>query len=401
MNPSQLSFDRTIKAPIRLIFRAFTRSSALREWMCDVASTDPRPGGRIYMWWNSGYYTSGEFLHIQADQEIVFQWQGRGEPTPTKVEITLSGDENATLLKLVHSGIGSGEAWTEIAREYQKGWQAGLDNLAHTLEQGPDLRITTRPMMGIGLADFDENIARNLGIPVTQGVRVSNTIEGMGAQAAGIRNNDVIVGISGFEITDFAHMSAAMQGRKAGEDVQMTFYRGGEKMTVSMKLSQRPIPVIPPTPAELSDAVRMIYAKCEADLDNFLKDISDDLAGRKPDETEWSVKGNLAHLIHGERDWQRALDEIITDSEPSYDHFGGNNNGRVEATLAIYPTLADLVAELKRLYAETIACLANIPTEFLTNKASYWRVGFQSLQLNGHFQLHLTQMQSAIESLKQ
>ena len=401
MNTAQLSFERTIQAPINLVFRAFTRSAALREWMCDVATTDPRPGGRMYMWWNSGYYTSGEFLKVEADREIVFQWQGRGEPGLTQVEITLSGSKNATQLKLVHSGIGSGEAWTEAAKEYQKGWENGLENLAHTMEQGPDLRITTRPMMGIGLDDFDETIAKKLGVPVIQGVRVSNALEGMGAHAAGIRNNDVIVGLSGFEITDFSNLAAAMHGRKAGEEIQMTFYRGGEKITVSMKLSHRPIPVIPPTAAELAEAVSSIYARCEADLDAFLQGVTEEMAGRKPNETEWSVKGILAHLIHGERDWQRALDEIITDSEPWFDHFGGNNNGRVEATLSVYPTLAELVVELKRLYAETLACLANLPSEFVAHKASYWRVGFQSLQLNGHFQLHLEQMQATIQSLKQ
>jgi uncharacterized protein YndB with AHSA1/START domain len=267
MNTDTLSFKCTIQAPIHFVFRAFTRSSALREWMCDAATTDPRPGGRMYMWWESGYYTSGEFLKVEADREIVFQWQGRGEPGPTQVSITLTGNQDVTELTLVHSGLGSSEAWGKAAAEFHKGWENGLENLVHTLEQGPDLRITTRPMMGIGLNDFNETIAKEIGVPVTQGVRVSNAIEGMGAHAAGIRNNDVVVGLSGLEVTDFTSLSAAMHGRKAGDEVQMTIYRGAQKMTVTMKLSHRPIPVIPPTPAELAVAVRSIYAQCEAQLD--------------------------------------------------------------------------------------------------------------------------------------
>jgi uncharacterized protein YndB with AHSA1/START domain len=397
MQTNQLTFERSIHAPVSQLFRAFTRSAALREWLCDTATTEPRPGGRIYLWWERGYYASGEFLKVETDQEISFKWQGRNEPGPTEVRITLSQNGDVTNLQLVHSGLGSGEVWDKAAEEFRKGWENGLENLVHTLEQGPDLRITTRPMMGIGLDDFNESIAKEIGVPVTKGVRISNAIEGMGAQAAGLRNNDVVVGLSGFEVTDFASLSAAMHGRKAGELVQMTFYRGPEKMTVTMTLSHRPIPVIPPTPAELADAVRAILTQCETQLDEFFTGITDEEAGRKISENEWSAKGILAHLIHSERGWQNALDEIVTDSEPSYDHFGGNNNARIEATLSVYPSLTDLLAELKRLYAETIACIANMPPEFVARKPAYWRVGFQALQLKSHFDIHLEQMQSIIK----
>lgn len=401
MSTDKLTFERSIEAPVKQVYRALTNSTALREWLCDACTTDPRPGGRIYLWWNSGYYTSGEFLKLEFAKEVAFLWQGRGEPGPTRVEVTLASKGDATQLTLVHSGLGSGEAWSKAAEQFRKGWDNGLENLAHTLEKGPDLRITTRPMMGIGLDNFDETIAKEIGVPVTRGVRISNTIEGMGAQAAGLKNNDVVVALSGHEVTDFASLTAAMHGRKAGEEVEMTFYRGAEKMTVSMTLSRRPIPEIPPTPAALAEAVRPQYAKTEADLELFLQGISEEETGRKPSELEWSVKEVLAHLIHSERGWQNALGEIIAGAEPSYDNFEGNIDVRNLATLTAFPTLPELLAELKRLYVESQALLANLPPEFVARKTSYWRVGFQALQINSHSQIHLEQMQAAIQALRQ
>jgi uncharacterized protein YndB with AHSA1/START domain len=401
MNTDKLVFERSIQAPVHQVYLAFTNSSAIREWLCDAVTTDPRPGGRIYLWWNTGYYTSGEFIQLEPDKTVAFTWQGRGEPAPTKVEITLSESQGAVQLKLVHSGLAEGQAWAKAAQEFTKGWENNLENLAHTLEKGPDLRITMRPMMGIALDDFNESIAKELGVPVSQGVRISNAIDGMGAQAAGIRKNDVVVGLSGNEISDFASLTAAMQGRKAGEEVQMTLYRGNEKMTIPMKLSFRPIPEIPPTTAALGEAVRLNYAQDEADLDAFLEGLSEEEASRRPNDKDWSVKGILAHLIHNERGWQNAIGEIITSSEPAYDNFGGNLDERVNATLAAYPTLKDLATELKRLFAESQALLASLSPEFMARKSSYWRIGFQALQFNQHFQLHLEQMKAVIQAIRQ
>ncbi len=49
-----LEFAVAVAAPPAEVFRAFTRATPLRDWLCDVALADARPGGRIYLWWNRG-----------------------------------------------------------------------------------------------------------------------------------------------------------------------------------------------------------------------------------------------------------------------------------------------------------------------------------------------------------
>jgi uncharacterized protein YndB with AHSA1/START domain len=67
-----LTFEQTVKAPAAELYRAFTNSSALREWMCDVATTHPKANGRFYVAWNDGYYSSGHFTTLEKDKAVGF-----------------------------------------------------------------------------------------------------------------------------------------------------------------------------------------------------------------------------------------------------------------------------------------------------------------------------------------
>ena len=62
-----LTFEQTIQAPIDQVYRAFTNATALREWLCDTATVDARPGGRVYLAWISNYYRRGR-LHPARTQ---------------------------------------------------------------------------------------------------------------------------------------------------------------------------------------------------------------------------------------------------------------------------------------------------------------------------------------------
>lgn len=399
-NDKQLSFEQFFKTSPAQVFRAFTNSSALREWLCDFATTDPKPGGRIYLWWNSGYYTSGEFTSVDENKRVSFLWFGRGEPGQTQVDITMSEKENGAQLNLVHRGIGTGLEWEAIASEYSKGWRNGLDNLSSVLESGPDLRIVRRPLLGILTNTFNEEIAQKLGIPVNQGIRIDDAITGMGAELAGLSKNDVIVCLGGTPISDFSDISDALSNYQAGDVIDVEFYRGTQKKTVSMTLSGRQIPEIPPTGKELSDAARHIYNQVLSDLNGFLTGVSDQEAAQKPAEKEWSINEIICHLIHGEVYSHIFIQDIIGGHEGWHDDFGGNIQARIDATLAVYPTKQDLFDELNRSIEETLAMLANLPEDLYDRKGSYWRLGYNLLQSPYHFNLHKAQMQATLEAAR-
>lgn len=395
-----LKFKRFVDAPLAEVYRAFTNSTALREWFCNAAQAEARKGGRLYLWWNSGYYASGEFTALTPGKKIAFTWYGRGEPAPTRVQVTLAVKGNGTSVSLAHSGIGTGKAWAKIPKNFTHGWQVALENLQWVLETGQDLRFVRRPMLGISGGDFNPAIAAKLGVPVTEGVRLESVSDGMGAQAAGLQKDDVIVRLGGKQVTGFATLLNALQGHRAGDQVPVVFYRGREKKTVTMELSARKLPEIPATPAALADAMRRTYAELDAELAQCFVGVSEAEAARAPAPGEWSAKETLAHLIAGERDNHSWIADLMNDSERWYDQYAGNVTARLTATLAAFPTLSALLEELKRVEAETVALLALLPPEFVAHKNTYWRTGYYLLQTPDHVREHLKQIRAAIDAAR-
>jgi len=395
-----LIFEKAIDVPPAQVYRAFTNSTALREWMCNIATTDPKVGGRVYMAWNSGFYTAGHYNKLEKDQEIAFTWYGRGEPGITEVVVVLAPADGGTRLHLEHRGLGTNEEWASMLREARQGWEEGLGNLASVLETGEDLRFINRPMLGIGLSDFDEKIAQQLGVPVNVGVRIDNTIEGMGAAAAGLQANDLIVSMANVPVTDYPSLIAALSGQKAGDTVEVIYYRGAEKQTVNMKLSRRPLREIPWDAGTLAEAVNKGNAEFNKMLEELLKGVTEEEASFKPTPTEWSIKEVIAHLIHSERGGQNDVADLLKGQERIYDDNPGNVQAHVEATIATYPTLASILAEYHCASQETVELLARLPDEFVMHKGSFWRIAYNILEDPFHKQTHLEQMRAALQAAR-
>jgi uncharacterized protein YndB with AHSA1/START domain len=299
MSEQTLSFTQQVKAPAEVVYRAFTNATALREWLCDVATVSPHPGGRLYLWWTSGFYTSGSFTQAEEGKKVAFTWFGRGEPAVTQVQVNFTPQDDGTLVTLAHSGIGSGEEWSQSTVEIEKGWENSLKNLVSVLETGEDQRFVMRPLLGIVPSDFNAKLAETLSVPVDEGIRLSVTVEGMKARDAGLQADDVIVEIAGIPIVDYESLDKALSGHLAGDEIEVVFYRGSEKKSVMMELSKRPLPDIPASAKELANQVRTRYQEIEIQLDEFLEGVSEEEADFKSAPDTWSLKDNLAHLILG------------------------------------------------------------------------------------------------------
>lgn len=396
MAEKTLKFETYIPASPAQVYYAFTNASALREWLCDLATVDARPGGRLYLYWNSGYYSSGEYTTVEAGKSVAFIWCGRGDPGRSQVSVAVEPQESGTRLMLEHSLPDDDGEWDKTVAEIDKGWRDSLENLASVMDTGKDLRYVNRPMLGIFLSDFNAEVAQKLGVPATRGMRIDGVVEGMGAQVAGLQANDVIVRVDGQELPNFFVLPSLLAGKRAGDHLQVEFYRGAELNSVAMELSRRPLPEIPPTPQALAQVVEKLHARCITLLDETLAGVSEAEADFHPAGGEWSAKEVLAHLIHGERFDQFDLVDRITGYERWADDWGGNSDVQVQATAAAYPTLAELLAELKRAYQETVALLSRLPQNFVERRGSYWQVAHNHVQEDTHLDGHIEQIKKAI-----
>jgi uncharacterized protein YndB with AHSA1/START domain len=388
-----LFFERKIKAPVKDVYRAFTNEATITEWMCNAAQVDANLKTRLYFWWNTGYYTCGEFTKVVPNKEVVFTWLGKNDPGKTRVRVTFKQEVSHTHLTIEHRGIKNSARWAAALQQIQRGWEVALENLVSIMETGRDLRIINQPMMGVNLDEFTPEIAARLKIPASQGVRLSGVIDGMGAQKCGLMKDDVLVEGEGMPIVGYSSLAAILQGRKAGEKITIDFYRGPAKKSVVMELSPRPVPVVPSSCAELVQAVEEIYAQGDRTLEEALQGVTDQEATFRPGPEEWNVYEVLAHLIHTERDLQVAIHKWVLN-----ENFISPNNlrARLEATIAVHPTLADLRAELRRSEAETLAFLRSLPEEFSIRKDSFWYMAFTLLQSNYHPLEHAKQIQAAV-----
>jgi len=388
--------EQFVKASPAQVYFAFTHAMALHEWLSDFATVAPHPGGRIYLYWHGDFYSAGEYISLEENKSVKFKWFGRGEPAPSEVTVTLEKQKGGTQVRLDHT-VPDGEEWRKRAVDFKSEWDKTLPNLATVLDSGLDRRTFDRPMLGINISDFNSEIAKALGVPVAQGLRIDSPLETMGAYKAGLRKDDVLVEFNGKPINnDFGSLVTALQGRKGGDKVEVVFYRGPQKKCVTMELSKRPVPDVPRDPIKLARRVRKQYNKSLAALKACFTGVSEAEADREPAPGEWGARQTLAHLIQTERGLIANLDDIVGGYERLSDDWGGNIPAHVNATVKAYKTVRGLLAEFKRLADEMVAFAAALPPDFVARRYSYFQAAWQMLEAENHTLSHVEQIKAAL-----
>jgi uncharacterized protein YndB with AHSA1/START domain len=395
-----VSSEVFVGASPKLVYRAFTNATSLREWLCDVATVEPHPRGRMYLWWHGDFYSSGHYLELDQNKRLKFRWYSSIDSAPTEVTVSIMEQEDGTLVHMDHD-VPDEPSWSKIAETFRENWDESLENLKSVLETGIDLRIANRPMLGIAPGDFTEEQAKALEIPVREGLRLDGLVDGMGAQKSGLQKDDVLVEMGGHPIrNDPSSLPNAIAGKKGGERIEVTFYRGPEKKTVTMELSKRPMPDVSFKPVELAKNARELYEPALAEVEECFEGVSEDEAMSRPDPKEWSALEIVAHLIHGERYNQIFLTDLIDGYERVSDAFGNNVDEQVQATLKAYPSIALMLNALRCAVEETLAYVACLSDEFAANKASYYRFGSGLLQPNFHIKAHVQQIKDTLSAVR-
>ncbi len=396
----ELTLSQVVDAVPEDVFYAFATAQGWRDWLCDSARFEARAGGSYQLAWANGWYATGTVHKLVKPEKVIFTWFGKDDPGPTEVTVKLKSKGKGTQVELRHSGFGQGEDWEKCLEDTRKGWQEGMENLESIFSTGKDLRIVRRPMLGISSNIFNEEVADELGVPVTKGVRIDQPLEGMGAKRAGLQSDDVIVEMCGQAIEGGADFITALQGKQAGDVIPIAFYRGPEKISVDMELSSRPIEEFPLDPVAMAKRIRDIDAEIIQELSELLEGVSETEVEYISSPEAWSVKETLAHLITSEQFYQSNIVELICDAQRDFTSGYDNVRAQLKAVLKVTPTVPELIDRLKACKEET-ATLLELAEELKARKGVLWGFYFEVQTFPGfHERAHMEQMKASIEAAR-
>lgn len=96
--------------------------------------------------------------------------------------------------------------------------------------------VKGRPLLGISGSDITEIYSKYYDIP--QGFMVKIVNEGSAAEKAGIKVNDIVIGINGKLITSIDEFNDEKDNFKAGDTISVSIYRDGEIIDVDVTLGE-------------------------------------------------------------------------------------------------------------------------------------------------------------------
>lgn len=138
MVPERIEREILIDAPLDLVWTVVTEPEHVRRWFSDSAEIELRPGGEAILTWDEHGSAYARVEKVERPHFFSFRWARAAGSEPTEgnstlVEFSLSGEGEATRLRVVESGFreldGSDQEKAKYAEENTQGWRIELDEL--------------------------------------------------------------------------------------------------------------------------------------------------------------------------------------------------------------------------------------------------------------------------------
>jgi len=98
----------------------------------------------------------------------------------------------------------------------------------------------TYPWLGVSATTVTPLLAASENLSVDRGALIVEVFAGDPADAAGLREDDIIIRFGGQEISDIADLVRAIRASEIGEEVEIDFVRGEDIETTSARLAEYP-----------------------------------------------------------------------------------------------------------------------------------------------------------------
>ncbi|MCG8615465.1 MAG: Do family serine endopeptidase [Desulfobacterales bacterium] len=179
------------------------------------------------------------------------------------------GNSGGPLLNLKGEVIGINTAIVKSGQGI--GFAIPSDMATGIIEQLKESSHVSRGWLGVAIQNVSKEMAEYYKLDPGQGVYVAKAYEENPAYEAGIRQGDIITSIDGKEINSSRDLTITIANLKVGQKIKVELIRDGDKMTIPVKLGERP------------DEVTDSGAKGQTEPDDFgfmFKQVDDDIARR-------------------------------------------------------------------------------------------------------------------------
>jgi len=93
-----------------------------------------------------------------------------------------------------------------------------------------------RVMLGVSVFEVDSDYAEELGLDFTQGLVVSELVDGSAAQYSGVQEDDIIVAVNDREIKTFPELQEIISTMRNGDVVRLKVFRDGFYRDIEVRL---------------------------------------------------------------------------------------------------------------------------------------------------------------------
>jgi len=108
------------------------------------------------------------------------------------------------------------------------GLAIAIDSAGPIVQELIDSGRVERGILGVSIVEITPSLAESFGLAVDHGIGLQTVEAGGPADDAGLERGDIIVKLAGDEITNSGDLFKALTANRAGEKVQVEFYRGGK-----------------------------------------------------------------------------------------------------------------------------------------------------------------------------
>ncbi len=102
-----------------------------------------------------------------------------------------------------------------------------------------DFGEVRRGLLGVSIADINPEVAEALNSPVTSGALITRVEPGSAAEDAGLKVDDIIVGVNDKKIAGAAELRNTIGLMRSGDDVEIEYFRDNDKRKTSTALGQQ------------------------------------------------------------------------------------------------------------------------------------------------------------------